>query len=271
MIRPADESEILSLRQLWNDHYGKTYTDVFFERYLREGDIFVYEEDGKILSFTALRSFPLVLHHEVIKVSFIQEPAGEREEDRKKLLDAVVDMCSHTELVSIARKSKLFEEEGFTKILTRKWKVYGPSNTFREVSSVTDEELLEIYASSVEDHDFYRLRNEKDFREKREIYQALGGTVFAVKRNGIPKAYAFVQEEDGKIFADEIFSSDEDAYRSLIDHLRTFGKILYVTERVGEEIRDEIVMRINDEEMFRRVYPEAFTIEESLIALLEDY
>ncbi len=263
MIHLPDKDDIPFIRDQWIRHYGEAYTASHFDECLKEGDIYVLEEEGAIKASAASFCFPIVYRGKLLKTSFLLRPLSDEEEAIRKLEMAMIDMKSHTELMTLSDHGI----EGFDLLSRRTLSVFerGPERGEDEITKdIPEEEMLKCYGSYMRYFDLYRLYSLKDMKEKKEREKAEGYQLISTMADKEYRGYCFYKEEEEKICVREMVYLDSFSLLSLLGYLFERGKPVeadtceietwnFLPEHAVKEGR-KIYGKINDIELFNKLY-----------------
>ncbi len=255
---------------------NKRVVDYLFKSVLVPHDTIIEVKDNRLASALSKVGGAIMFNGRVIGASTIVLAASMPKYQglglTENMLLSMIDNLEHSELVSLAccKNPELFIKYGF-KVLYRRNKF---ELTRDDVQRITNDgclfdpsalDLLKIYSSFMKRFNGYRVRTVKDFEKLRQGIVEQGGKIVAYYENNEIKGYGILRIENKVIYMDECVYTDTLSLYKLINVALQQRHTLYLSVSSAEnleklfknakhEVVDYMMMRLNNKELFNRLY-----------------
>lgn len=275
----ASATDKAILYKQWKDafaHDDGGSIDYYFNTYYDPTECYLLKEGESILSSLHVHRHTMVLHGKRISASYIVGVLTPMEYRRKgymkHLMDEVLDMLSHQDLVTVLQgyNPELYEPFGFEKIYRRK-KIMVDNTMIPVLSSqgisytVDPKEFQSFYREFTKHFTGYFLREQGYYEKRFGELKAEGGKVLVLKEDGVVKGYCMFSIQPKSIDIDEILYVDALSCLKMISTLLN-GKekvFLHVSEHEeltrilpgsSANLEEYMSVRINDFDLFNKLY-----------------
>ncbi|MBN2849068.1 MAG: GNAT family N-acetyltransferase [Erysipelotrichaceae bacterium] len=250
--------------------------DHYFNALYDPMECYLLKENDSILCSLQVHRHTMNLHGKRVSVSYIvgvlTPPEHRRKGYMKRLMDEVLDMLSHQDLITVlqAYNPSLYEPFGFARVYKRKriWvdKSMVPSLSSQGISYNADPgELTAFYKEFTKHFDGWFVR-EGDYYEKRFAeLRAEGASILTLKEDGVLKGYCMFSINGRHADIQEILYLDTLSLLKMISAL-LMGKekvVLHVSQHENltrvlpgstESEEDYMSVRINDYDLFNKLF-----------------
>lgn len=292
IIRPTKDM-VKGIKDIWRICFTQEdmrYTDFFFQKMFKPNECWVYEIDDKPVSCLHKIPHDVMLNGRVLRASMILGvatlPKFQNRGYMHKLMDVCLDSCEHTELVTFiqAYNPALYEQFGFKMIYYRQ--VYKFTKENFDKYSVSGclfnpsvNEMFKVYCSFVKRFNGFYVRNFDDFRRYIQEIKAQGGRICAYyDENHNIQGYVTLINEGIKVNVEECIYMNSKALLKLLTialqqrdivrlHVSDAENLNAIFKGVKPYRYGFTMARINDYELFNRLYRSSVTSVEEAFAL----
>lgn len=292
------------IRECWKRCFttsDQRYTDYFF-RYLYE-DEFGYAKtiDHHVISSVCRIPMDYIYNGRVLKTSILTGlctlPEERNGNHTEEVMDMVLDVCSHNELLTFVntRKPEFYEKYGFKTIYKRSMYEITRENIKRinnygcayEPSPI---DMLKVYSYFIRNFNGFKARDLEYFvKYKREVAARGGKLVAFYNGKDQIKGYAAIMIEGRIARIEEIVYLDSISLLKLINaalleraevylHVSESENLSLIFPKVKRIDYDDVMVRLNDPQLFSRLFnthvetvEDAFAISRKPLNLNEHY
>lgn len=293
MIAIANIEQKDEIKALWKLGFPQEdvrYTEYYFKYLFKPENCYVNVVDGVIVSSLIRAPHTLMLHGQVLRTSMIlgvvTHPKYRHQGYMKQLMNAVLDACEHTELVTLiqAYEPKLYTPFGFRMIYDRQ--VYTLKKADVKRTSVfgcsytpSPLDLLKVYSAFIRRFDGFYPRDLDYFvKYKREI-QAEGGKIVACYNEKdqivgyatlLPDGQAYKVEE--LVYLDaltllKLLNSALQEKDILHVHVSKSENLSKIFPKIQGEVYGSTMAKLNDAHLFSKLYEHKVTNVQEAFAL----
>jgi len=295
MIRKAEAQEASVLREIWKECYPEEdprYIDYFFRSLYQPENAWCRVVDGKIVAVMMRNPHALMFNGRVLATSMIMGvatlPEYRERGYMKELMDAVLDACSHTELLTLVQTEKpsLYERYGFETVYTRSDYTLQRSDVKRITNygcayEPTPIDLLKVYSAFINRFNGFYARDLAYFVNYKKEISAVGGKIVAYYngKNQI-RGYAVMIPQGNELRVEEIIYLDSMSLMKLCNAALQEKKVVHLLVSEAEDLSKvfpnaarkdfgSTMARINDFDLFSRLYETKITTVEEAFALTQ--
>lgn len=280
MITKANESQTAEIREIWRICFPQQdplYTEYFFKNLYQPENCMVYMLEDKVVSCLIRNPHALMFNDRVLQASMIigaaTLPEYRRHGYMRALLNIVVDACEHSELLTMASSDhpEIFTNFGFRSVYKRTEYTIGRMDCKRTTNfgisfNPTAIDLLKVYSAFISRFNGYYARDLEYFAGYMNEIIAQGGKIIAYY-NGKDQiqGYAAMIPAGEELVVKELIYLDAMALVKLVNAALQEKKVVKVSVSEAEDLSKvfpkaekqsfgSILMRLNDAELFGRLY-----------------
>lgn len=280
MIIRANEKQTEEIRNIWLTCFKEEdpkYIDFYFKNYYKPQYAWCNIQDDKIVSVVIRTPHDLMFNGRVLRTSMINGVATLPEHRNKGLMhetmDAVLDACEHTELITLLRSERpaLYEPYGFQEIYPRtsyrldrndvkRITIYGCAY------EPTPLDLLKVYSNYIKRFNGFYARDLEYFVKYKQEVIYTGGKIVAYY-NGKDQimGYAVMKPNGDKLDVEELVYLDSMSLMKLLNACLQEKKVVDINVSRAEALsaifpeakrkdRMDTMVRLNDEKLFSKLF-----------------
>ena len=283
MIQQAIDLHSQDLKDVYErcwTNRSRAWADVFFDRVLRPRDAYVDLEDGRIVAEVFRIRHSLLFNGRILQASVISGactmPDYRGQGRMHRLMDTVVDACSHQELVTLIIPNGIdsvdnYAAWGFAPVYERqRYLLQRPD--CREISregityDVPAADLLKAYSSYIRRFNGFKARSLRYFENLKLEINAVGGKIAAYYGEDHQiRGYAMISMRGRDGWIDELVYADSMAIWKLVDTALTMRQRIILDASSAENMNilfpsaqkmtyDAALVRLNQPELFSRLF-----------------
>ncbi len=293
MIRKARTNDRTPVKNLWKKNWSTMdprYLEYHFRNEWNEEDAYISVREEEVIGAVERRKRSMIFNGRVIQTSVVSglvlEPRLKNARNELELLDTVIDACEHSELFTVTESDRpeLYRAWNFEPVYRRR----DYHITREKMQSITiigvaydpsPLDMIKVYSNFCRRFNGFFARTLDDFRALKQEVAARSGKIVAYydSKNNI-RGYAVLMIEGREVRIRECVYLDSMALMKLVNAALQDRADVHLMVSEAEkldvlfpgctcEIRDSVLVRLNDAELFSRLFGRKVHSAEEAFAL----
>jgi predicted acetyltransferase len=292
MIVKATDVMTPEIKNIWKECFPEEdprYIDYYFKNLYKPGNCFVNLVSNRIVSTLVKNIHPFIFNGKVLQTSMIVGvctiPSQRGKGYMRELMDVVMDVCEHTELITLLQTTNpsLYEMYGFRTVYNRKEiflerKDVKRITTFGCAYEPTPIDLLKVYSNFIKRFNGFYARDLEYFvNYKKEIIARGGKLVAYYNSKDQIMGYAAMFPEANELKVEELVYLDSTALVKLLNaalaermnvhlHVSEAEELQKIFPEAKVRVYPSTMARLNDKALFSKLFAEHVESVEQLFA-----
>lgn len=277
MIKRALESDADKLKEIYDRLYDPGYVSFYFEHVYKPFNTYVVKQKNEIVASVSVNRHGTMINGKKLNVSYLTGLYISNDVDSqdlyKTMLAEVVEEMTYNDLITIIKAEDIdyYEDLGFEAIYQRKnYRITRDQLPFYSDIGIVDQlssiDMKEVYHHFTQHFDGYFHRDIDYYDLKQAWIDNSDYTLIGyVNKENIPEGYMILDERKSTVIIKEIVYLNSVAFVKLLNRaLSIRGAIKLslpkelnmdkIIPQLAYEIEDHVYARINDIELFNRLY-----------------